>query len=140
MSFLRISLKNALRAQAASWRTWLLLLLLPALTFGARLALPAEEAATPVQVGVVLPARGGEEFWDRLDRRSGLVVTFRQAAADQAERQVAAGRWDCALGLREDFGSGWSGGIPTSCSPCWLAPAPPSIPWCGRRSCPVWPS
>ena len=103
MSFLRISLKNALRAQAASWRTWLLLLLLPALTFGARLALPAEEAATPVQVGVVLPARGGEEFWDRLDRRSGLVVTFRQAAADQAERQVAAGRWDCALVLPEDF-------------------------------------
>lgn len=103
MSFLWISLKNALRAQAASWRTWLLLLLLPALTFGARLALPAEEAATPVQVGVVLPARGGEEFWDRLDRRSGLVVTFRRADAEQAERQVAAGRWDCALVLPEDF-------------------------------------
>lgn len=103
MSFLWVSLKNALRAQAASWRTWLLLLLLPALTFGARLALPAEEAATPVQVGVVLPARGGEAFWSRLDGRSGLVVTFRQADADQAERQVAAGRWDCALVLPEDF-------------------------------------
>lgn len=103
MSFLWISLKNALRAQATSWRTWLLLLLLPVLTFGARLALPAEEAATPVQVGVVLPARGGEEFWDRLDKRGGLVVTFCRSDEDQAERQVAAGRWDCALVLPEDF-------------------------------------
>ena len=103
MSFLWTSLKNALRAQAAGWRTWLLLLLLPVLTFGARRALPAEEAATPVQVGVVLPARGGEEFWNRLDKRSGLVVTFYQADIDQAERHVAAGRWDCALVLPEDF-------------------------------------
>ncbi|MBD5117596.1 MAG: ABC transporter permease [Clostridiales bacterium] len=103
MSFLWISLKNALRAQAGSWRTWLLLLLLPALTFGARLALPAEEAATPVQVGVVLPARGGEELWNRLDERGGLVVTFCRSDGDQAERQVAAGRWDCALVLPEDF-------------------------------------
>ena len=103
MSFLRVSLKNALRAQAAGWRTWLLLLLLPALTFGARLALPAEEAATPVQVGVVLPQRGGEEFWSRLEQRSGLVVTFRLSDRNQAERQVAAGRWDCALVLPEDF-------------------------------------
>lgn len=103
MSFLWTSLKNALRARAASWRTWLLPLLLPGLTFGARLALPAEEAATPVQVGVVLPARGGEEFWARLDQRSGLVVTFCQSDRDQAERQVAAGRWDCALVLPEDF-------------------------------------
>lgn len=103
MSFLWTCLKNALRAQAASWRTWLLLLLLPGLAFGARLALPAEEAATPVQVGVVLPARGGEGFWDRLEERSGLVVTFLRADADQAERQVAAGRWDCALVLPEDF-------------------------------------
>ena len=103
MSFLWISLKNALRAQATSWQTWLLLLLLPVLTFGARLALPAEEAVTPVQVGVVLPARGGEEFWNRLDTRGGLVVTFCQSDGDQAERQVAAGRWDCALVLPEDF-------------------------------------
>ena len=105
MSFLWISLKNALRAQAASWRMWLLLLLLPLLTFGARLALPAEEAATPVQVGVVLPQWGGEALWDSLDARSGLVVTFRLADVDQAERQVAAGRWDCALVLPEDFGA-----------------------------------
>lgn len=104
MSFLWTCLKNALRAQAASWRTWLLLLLLPLLTFGVRLALPAEEAATPVQVGVVLPRQGGGEFWDRLEQRGGLVVTFLRADADRAERQVAAGRWDCALVLPEDFG------------------------------------
>ena len=103
MSFFRSCLKNALRAQAASWRTWLLLLLLPLLTFGARRALPAEEAAAPVEVGVVLPRRGGGEFWDRLAGRGGLVVAFQQADAEQAERQVAAGRWDCALVLPEDF-------------------------------------
>lgn len=102
MSFFRSCLKNALRAQAASWRTWLLLLL-PLLTFGARLALPAEEAAAPVEVGVVLPRRGGGEFWDRLAGRGGLVAAFQQADAEQAERQVALGRWDCALVLAEDF-------------------------------------
>lgn len=103
MSFFWISLKNALRAQAASWRTWLLVLLLPGLAFGARLALPAEEAAAPVQVGVVLPQGGGEAFWSRLAQRSGLVVDFIRAGEEQAQRQVAAGRWDCALVLPEDF-------------------------------------
>ncbi len=103
MSFFWICLKNALRAQAGSRRTWLLLLLLPLITFGARLALPAAEAAAPVRVGVVLPRRGGGALWDRLEERSGLVVAFLPADAAQAERQVAVGRWDCALVLPEDF-------------------------------------
>lgn len=103
MSFFGVYLKNILRLQTRSLRTWFLLLLLPALTFGARRALPAEEAAAPVEVGVVLPQRGGEEFWSRLDERSGLVVAFQQVDAEQAERQVALGRWDCALVLAENF-------------------------------------
>lgn len=95
--------KSSLRAQLSNPRTWALFLLLPLTMFAAARLLPAEEASTPVQVGVVLPEEGGEDFWARLERRSGLVVAFRRADYDQAERQVAAGRWDCALVLPEDF-------------------------------------
>ena len=100
MSFFCASLRAAL---AARRRGWLLVLLLPLLTFGVRAFLPAHQAAAPVQVGVVLPRQGGEAFWQLLDERSGLVVSFLLADADEAERQVAAGQWDCALLLPEDF-------------------------------------
>lgn len=103
MSFVWTCLKSALRAQLASGRSWLLLLCLPLLTFGVRGVLPAEEASAPVRVGVVLPVRGGEEFWKKISARSGVVITFLAADEDQARRQVAAGRWDCALILPEDF-------------------------------------
>lgn len=103
MSFLWTGLKNALRAQAGSWRSWVLLALLPLMTFGVGAALPAQEASAPVQVGVVLPRRGGEAFWERLEERGGLVTAFLRAEEDEAVRQVAAGRWDCALVLPEDF-------------------------------------
>lgn len=103
MSFSLTLFKTALLSRLAGWRTWLLLLLLPLATFGARALLPAEEVSTPVQVGVVLPEEGGEDFWARLEARSGLVVTFHRSGLDQAEGQVAAGRWDCALVLPEDF-------------------------------------
>lgn len=100
MSFSFTLFKTALLSR---WRTWLLLLLLPAVTFGARALLPPEEVSAPVQVGVVLPEEGGEDFWSRLEQRGGVVVAFRQATRAQAERQVAAGRWDCALVLPQDF-------------------------------------
>lgn len=103
MSFSLTLFKMALLSRLTGWRTWLLLLLLPLATFGARALLPAEEVSTPVQVGVVLPEEGGEDFWARLEARSGLVVTFHRSGLDQAEGQVAAGRWDCALVLPEDF-------------------------------------
>ena len=110
MSFFGALFINALRANLASLRTWCLVLLLPLLTFGlARLA-PAQEIAAPVQVGVVLPREGGWDFWRRLEGRSGRVVSFQAAGLEQARRQVALGRWDCA-------------------------PAPPPTPWSGRR-CP----
>ncbi len=100
MSFFGTSLKTALLTRR---RAWLLVLLLPALMFGVRRFLPAEEVAAPVQVGVVLPGQGGELFWEKLKGRSGTVVTFLRTDAGQARRQVAAGRWDCALLLPDDF-------------------------------------
>lgn len=102
MSFLGISTKNALSSRLRDWHTWLLLLL-PLLTFGIRLALVPEESAAPVRVGVVLPQSGGEEFWMRLKQRSGLVTEFLPTDEETAVQQVAAGRWDCALLLPEDF-------------------------------------
>ena len=103
MSFFFAAFAAALRPRLTQWRTWVLLLLLPLTTFGVRALLPAQEVSTPVQVGVVLPQEGGEDFWARLEARSGLVVTFHRAERDRAERQVAAGQWDCALVLPEDF-------------------------------------
>lgn len=100
MNFSLTLFKTALLSR---WRTWLLLLLLPLTIFGVKALLPAEEVSAPVQVGVVLPETGGEAFWERLEQRSGVVVTFRQATRAQAERRVAVGRWDCALVLPEDF-------------------------------------
>ena len=100
--FLRL-FQNSLRTQLSSVRTWVLVLLLPLMIFGAARILPAGEVSTPVQVGVVLPETGGGDFWRRLEGRGGLVVTFRRAGLGQAERQVASGQWDCALVLPEDF-------------------------------------
>lgn len=100
MNFSFTLFKTALLSR---WRTGLLLLLLPLTAFGARALLPPEEASAPVQVGVVLPEEGGEAFWARLEQRSGLVAVFRRTGLDRAEREVAAGRWDCALVLPEDF-------------------------------------
>lgn len=102
MSFFVAAFQSALLVRLRSWRTWLLLLI-PLTVFGVSRLLPAEEAAAPVQVGVVLPRQGGEAFWRLLEERSGLVVSFLPAEAGQAERQVAAGQWDCALLLPDDF-------------------------------------
>lgn len=103
MSFFLNSFLTVLRERLASRRTWILMFLLPLITLGASRLMPPEEVSAPVQVGVVLPGKGGEDFWTRLERRSGLAAAFHRASRTQAERQVAAGRWDCALVLPEDF-------------------------------------
>lgn len=103
MNFFLTFFLSGLRTRLTNWRTWATLLLLPLITFGAARLLPSEEVSTPVQVGVVLPETGGGDFWRRLEARGGLVVTFHEASYNQAERQVAAGQWDCALVLPEDF-------------------------------------
>ena len=103
MSFLWASFLTALRSRLSDWRVWVLLLLLPGMTFGVRALLPAEEASAPVRVGVVLPEEGGEDFWARLEARSGLVVSFYRSDEERARQRVAAGQWDCALILPDDF-------------------------------------
>ena len=103
MKFFTALFKTCLQTQLSSVRTWLLLLFLPLMIFSAARLLPAEEVSAPVQVGVVLPETGGEEFWRRLEERGGLVVAFHRDRRDRAERQVVSGRWDCALVLPEDF-------------------------------------
>ena len=103
MKFFAALFKTCLREQLSGARTWVLLLFLPLMIFGAARLLPAGEVSTPVRVGVVLPEEGGGTFWEKLEARSGLVVTFLPASAQEAERQVSLGRWDCALVLPEDF-------------------------------------
>lgn len=103
MKFFLTSLTGHLRERLTSCRTWTLLILFPLAMFAAARLLPAQEVSAPVQVGVALPEEGGEDFWRRLEKRSGLVVSFQLASYDTAERQVAAGLWDCALLLPEDF-------------------------------------
>lgn len=103
MSFFWASFLTALRSRLSDWRVWALLLLLPGMTFGTRALLPAEEVSTPVRVGVVLPEEGGGDFWARLEARSGLAVTFYRSDEEHARQRVAAGQWDCALILPDDF-------------------------------------
>jgi len=103
MSFFLAAFRSGLRSRLSDPRTWLLLLLLPLAAFGAARLLPPEEVSAPVQVGVVLPEEGGGAFWEKLQQRNGLVVTFYESDLTQARRQVATGRWDCALVLPEDF-------------------------------------
>ena len=103
MSFFFAAFSAALRTRLSSRRTWAALLLLPLIPLASARLLPAEELSAPVQVGVVLPAEGGGDFWSLLEARSGLAVVFLPADYSQAEGQVAAGRWDCALVLPEDF-------------------------------------
>lgn len=103
MSFFLTALKAVLPARLTRPQTWLMLLLLPLAVLGTKALLPPQEAAAPVQVGVVLPARGGEGFWGKLEEHSGLAVSFLLSDAGEAQRQVALGRWDCALVLPDDF-------------------------------------
>ncbi len=103
MSYLWNAFLAALGQQLRAWKTWLLLLLLPSLIWALTAALPVQERAAPVQVGVALPAQGGDAFWAGLEARSGAAVTFLQAEADTVEAMVAAGQWDCGLLLPDDF-------------------------------------
>lgn len=100
MRFFAASLKTMLITRR---RGWLLMLLAPLLILCARRALPAKAAAAPVQVGVVLPAQGGQAFWARLEGRGGAAASFCLAEEEEARRQVASGQWDCALLLPDDL-------------------------------------
>lgn len=95
--------QTALIVQLRSWKTWLFVLLLPALVWLLLAALPERERSAPVQVGVCLPEEGAEAFWSLLEARGGVVVTFIPADEDTIAARVASGQWDCGLLLPEDF-------------------------------------
>ena len=103
MRFQWNAFQTALGLQLRSWKTWLFVLLLPALVLLLLAALPERERSAPVQVGVSLPKEGGEAFWTLLEERSGVVVTFIRADEDAIAGKVASGQWDCGLLLPEDF-------------------------------------
>lgn len=105
MNFVLTDFFTRLALQLRQKRTWLLMLLLPAVVLAAVHWIPPRETAAPVQVGVVAPAgdEAGEEYLQRLSLRSGTVVTFIPTEEETARRSVAAGRWDCALILPGDF-------------------------------------
>lgn len=93
----------ALYMQLRSWKTWLLVLLLPLTAWGMTVALPAEDVVSPVKVGVALPEEGGEEFWEALQSRSGTITTFIEADKDTIIGKVTTGQWDCGIVLPDDF-------------------------------------
>ncbi len=103
MRFFLFDLGLSLKAQLRSPKSWLLLLLLPALTAALVFGIPKEELAAPVQVGVVLPEGQGEAFWQLLEGRSDAVVAFVRCGEDTMRAKVATGQWDCGMVLCEDF-------------------------------------
>lgn len=84
-------------------KSWLILLIVPLLLLGITLAVPAQQMSAPVQVGVVLPDAGAEDFWELLRGRSGTVLTFFETDEETLNRNIATGKWDCGLILLEDF-------------------------------------
>lgn len=103
MRFVVSGIGTTLSLRLRTLRTWLVLLLLPLLVFSVRLTVPGQEAAAPVQVGVCLPQRGAEAFWELLEARGGTVMTFLPATEEEIDRNVASGNWDCGLILPKDF-------------------------------------
>lgn len=95
----RITLMQRLR----NVKSWLILLIVPLLLLAIQWAIPSQQVSAPVQVGVVLPSEGGEEFWALLQERSGTVLTFFQTDEDTLNRNIATGKWDSGLILSEDF-------------------------------------
>ena len=99
LSMLKISLAAALRTP----RTWILALILPLLMVGARLVLPREEQAAPVQAGVFWADESGEVLWEKLEKRSGTVVQFLPSDPETIEAKVATSQWDCGILAAENF-------------------------------------
>lgn len=103
MRFIWNGFVSALSLRLRSIRGWFIVLLLPLLTISALTLMPVEEISAPVRVGVALPEKGAEEFWDLLEERDGTVITFIEADEQTIEKMVATAQWDCGLILAEDF-------------------------------------
>ena len=94
---------TTLRQRFIRVRGWILLLLIPCLLLGIRLAVPETAVTAPVQVGVALPEEGAEKLWQLLEARNGTVLTFIESDADTIRRNIATGKWDCGILVDEDF-------------------------------------
>lgn len=103
MRYFWTALRLSLHGQVRNVRVWALFLLLPVLVWAAAACMPPEESAAPVQVGVYLPQGQGEMLRQLLEARSGTVLTFIFTDEDTMKGKVAAGMWDCALALDQDF-------------------------------------
>ena len=95
---LRLTLLKRLRAPGS----WVALCLAALLTLCVFFSLQKGETA-PVQVGLVLPERGGEALERLLMERSGGIVTFIPTDEATMERKILSGSWDCGLVAEEDF-------------------------------------
>lgn len=103
MSFFLYNLRTALCQRLRTGKGWFILLLIPLLVIGADVFLPEEYDTASVQIGISLPKKGGEAFWERLKERGGSGFTFVLSDEEEIDRMVAAGQWDCGLILVEDF-------------------------------------
>ena len=65
------------------------------------LAVPSDELAAPVRVGVVSECEG-DSLSPLLEEYSG-VISFVPAERETMEREVAVSRWDCGIIIPEDF-------------------------------------
>lgn len=109
MRYQRTAFLLALRAGLRNLRFWTVFAL--ALAAGGVFRWTAEiPAESVIQVGVSLPAQGGEDFWRTLAERSGDILEFVPAEEPFLRRKVSAGQWDCGLILPEDFALRLSGG------------------------------
>jgi hypothetical protein len=103
VSYFLLSFRLALRSQLRRGRFWLALLLALAAGLAFHWGTAADlSGGGAVQVGVSLPA-GGEAFREALEARSGALVRFVFTDEAIAREKTAAGQWDCALLLPEDF-------------------------------------
>lgn len=96
-------LRFALRAQLKRRSFWIFLALLVVLALAVRGERGEAGTESYAQVGVALPAEGGETFWQSVDARDTAVIEFVRTDAETLRANVAAGRWDCGLLLPSDF-------------------------------------
>ena len=102
MMYFLYALKTELYLRLRSRGSHVFFLLAGALTLW-MLLFPGVESRTTVQVGVVLPDNGGEEFLSLLQENSGGLVEYISVSEDTLDIKILSGEWDCGFVLSEDF-------------------------------------
>ncbi|BAL00632.1 hypothetical protein OBV_34330 [Oscillibacter valericigenes Sjm18-20] len=104
MTYLLTALKITLKTQLRRRRFWLVALTMLLAAEGTCWLLRTQEQPSAlVEVGVALPAKGGESFWNGLVARDSALVRFIRTDADAVRKNVSTSRWDCGLILPDDF-------------------------------------